>query len=112
MKGFRVWDKDKKKMHYEGFMIGTDGELYELKEYVNFDDERFVANVIPASNRRYLVMQQYSQCDICSVPLYEQDIVVNEKGKKIILDSKEIISIYGDIESYICIGNIYEKTGE
>lgn len=111
MKGFRVWDKDEKKMHYEGFMIGTDGELYGLKEYVNFDDEQFVANVIPASNRRYLVMQQYSQCDICGVPLYEQDIVMNEKGNKIILDNEKIISLHVEIGSYICIGNTLE-TGE
>ncbi|MEJ8737536.1 YopX family protein [Erysipelotrichaceae bacterium HCN-30851] len=111
MKGFRVWDKKEQKMHYDEFLIGTDGELYKLQEYVNLDDKRYLIEAVPAAIRRYMVMQQYIQCDRNGVPLYEQDIVINEKGNKVILDNEKIISLHAEIGSYICIGNTFE-TGE
>ena len=108
MNGFRVWDKNEQKMYYDEFMIGTDGELYQLKEYTNFEDDEYIAHMLPADMHRYIVMRQYEHCDKNGVVLYEQDIIANDDGNKIILNDEETISMYEDIDAYICIGNTYE----
>lgn len=111
MKGFRVWDKMEKKMYYDEFLIGTDGELYKLQKYINLDEKRYLIEAAPAENDRYVVMKQYSQCDRYCIVLYEQDIIANDKGDKLIVNDEEIKSMHEVLKSYICIGNTFE-TGE
>ena len=108
MKGFRVWDKKEKKMYYDDFMIGTDGELYRLQGYTNLSNDKYIANMIPADVHRYIVMRQYDHYDKNGVVLYELDIIANDDGNKIILNDEEMISLHEDYDSYICIGNTFD----
>lgn len=108
MIGFRVWDKEEQKMYYDDFMIGTDGELYRLDSYTSFDEDNYVANMVPADMHRYILMSQYENCDKNGVVLYEQDIIANDDGNKITLNNEETFSMYEDIDAYICIGNTFE----
>ena len=74
MEGLRVWDKFEKKMYYDEFFIGTDGELYRLLSYNNIDEEKYIVNLLPAKNSRYIVMQRSKIKDRCGMPIYELDI--------------------------------------
>lgn len=120
MEGFRVWDKIEKKMYYDDFMVGTDGELYRLQSYTSFDEDNYVVNMLPASNSRYIVMRCSGKNDCVNLPIYEFDIMEDKEGKlyKVEYTSEKLFCGIGfdekncSIESFAscrCIGNIFEK---
>ncbi len=120
MEGLRVWDKFEKKMYYDEFFIGTDGELYRLLSYNNIDEEKYIVNLLPAKISRYIVMQRSKIKDRCGIPIYELDIIQDQEGTKYKVRYSDEAGFYGlnennercnlnTLEKYECVGSDYEE---
>lgn len=98
MEGFRVWDKIEKKMYYDDFMIGTDGELYKLSSYTDIDEDKFIVNMIPANISRYIIMRKSEIVDTLGNPIYELDIIQDKEKTKLKVEYSDEIGFYGKNE--------------
>lgn len=81
MKGFRVWDKKENKMYYDGFLIGTDGELYRVVDAFENLDNSLDYNIIAVNQENYDVMHCLSgRKDQSCGPVYVKDILRYDTG--------------------------------
>lgn len=76
MNEFRVWDKKENKMYYDGFLIGTSGELYRVVESFENLDNSLDFNIIAVNQENYDVMHCLSgRTDKSCEPVYAKDIL-------------------------------------
>ena len=81
MNEFRVWDKKEKKMYYDGFLIGTDGELYRIVNMFENLDYTYDSNLMAVNQENYEVMHCLSgRKDQSCGPVYNKDILRYETG--------------------------------
>lgn len=77
MNEFRVWDKKENKMYYDGFLIGTSGELYRVVESFENLDNSLDFNIIAVNQENYDVMHCLSgRTDKSCEPVYALAVVV------------------------------------
>lgn len=81
MNEFRVWDKKENKMYYDGFLIGTDGELYRVVDAFENLDNSLDFNIIAVNQENYEVMHCLSgRKDQSCGPVYNKDILRYDTG--------------------------------
>lgn len=102
LRGFRVWDIVNKRMYYDDFIVGTDGELYKLVSYTNINDEEFIANIIPVNNNNYIVMRKSIFLDKCNRPIYELDIFKDHNGNEYKIKYNDEKGFYAENEKKEC----------
>lgn len=117
MKGFRVWDTIEKKMYYDDFMIGNEGEIYQLHSYTN-EGENYIVHMIPANISRYIVMKRSEYVDNLGMPIYELDLLQHDNiTYKVVysdaegfraLDEKGMFTSLKNLTKCDCIGNELE----
>lgn len=78
---FRVWDKKESKMYYDGFLIGTNGELYRIVDAFENLDYTLDVKLIAVNQENYDVMRCLSnRKDQSGGPVYEKDILRYDTG--------------------------------
>lgn len=81
MISYRVWDKKEKKMYYDGFLIGTAGELYRISNAMENRKNEYKMTLLPVSMENFDVMRCLSgRKDISHSDVYEKDILRYETG--------------------------------
>ena len=103
MEGLRVWDLMDKKMYYDDFMIGTDGELYQLLSYTNINEDDYVVNMVPAKTSRYIVMRRSKNTDKHDIPIYEHDFMKGQDGTIYKVEYSDEKGFYGLNEKNECL---------
>lgn len=75
--GFRIWNKETKRMYYKGFFIDHSGNLYKM-----------IGNtLLPCKTDNYIVMKQLTgHKDISNMVVYEKDILRYQSGKEFIIE--------------------------
>lgn len=81
MKAFRVWDKKESKMYYDGFLIGTNGELFRIVDAFENLDDSLDFKLIAVNQENYDVMHCLSgRKDQSCGPVYAKDILRYDTG--------------------------------
>lgn len=101
--GFRVWDKEEKKMktsniQFDGFLIDECGNLYRR----SFDKFKIIPPKL--ANERYVMLLALNRYDISGRTIYEEDIIRYETGC-------EFVVAFGTHPAY-CHGDRMDTTNE
>lgn len=102
---FRVWDKKDNKMYYDGFLIGTNGELYRIVDAFENLDYTLDFKLIAVNQENYDVMHCLSnRKDQSGGPVYEKDILRYDSGCEFSIE-------YGTHDAF-CPGDKISGTNE
>lgn len=94
---FRVWDKRKRKMYYDEFLMGTDGELYRIIDMYENQDNSYECNLIAVNQENYDIMKCLSnRKDLDNNDIYAKDIIRFESGTELCIESGPNAVFYRD----------------
>lgn len=123
MRKFRVYDTVKKKMHYSGFMLDSDGSLCKVitankkggllvakvKSYNTLTQMHQVTlqtvKFLPNEKQRYIVQFEIERKDSYEQELYEGDILIYETGSSYVI-------VYGKYAGIFCPGDQRYTSGQ